>query len=140
MTECFVCLGSDGLLLRNICACKSSAIHQECQRKLVKSKKDPTCGVCKTRYQNVTISSRKQCRPRIAAMITLCFLNTAITLGAGIYLFGWSTEPEWMPILAGAMLAMSLGFGMSFVWLVAAYQLVKRRIVITVSKNIISEV
>ena len=106
----------------------------------MRSKKDPTCGVCKKTYRNVTISSRKQFRPRVAAMMSLCFLNTSITLGAGVYLFGWSTEPEWMPILAGAMLAMSIGFGMAFVWVVAAYQLVKRRIVITVSKNIISEV
>ena len=138
--ECFVCLGSDGVLLKNICACKTSAVHQECQRKLVMSKKDPTCGVCKTTYRNVTIASRKQCRPRIAAMLFLCFLNTAITLGAGIYLTGWIFDPDWMKGLVVLMFGTSLAFALAFVWLVTKYQLVKKRIVITVSKNIVNEV
>ena len=61
--ECFVCLRGEGTLLTGICACRTLAIHKACQQKLVRSKGDTLCGVCKKPYRNVTVTSKRRCRP-----------------------------------------------------------------------------
>ena len=130
--ECFVCLSGEGTLLTGICACRTLAIHKSCQQKLLRSKADAFCGVCKTRYRNVTITSKQKLRPRIVAMTCLCWINTCICLSAGIYLSKSIGDPAWMPILVAAMYAGAVGFGMATFYLVVSRELCKLRIVITV--------
>ena len=130
--ECFVCLSGEGKLLTGICACRTLAIHKACQQKLLRSKADAVCGVCKTCYRNVTITSKQKLRPRVVAMMCLCWFNTCICLSAGIYLSSHIGDPAWMPILVAAMYAGAVGFGMATFYLVVARELCKLRTVITV--------
>lgn len=130
--ECFVCLRGEGTLLTGICACRTLAIHKACQQKLVRSKGDTLCGVCKTPYRNVTVISKRRCRPRVLAMMYLCFTNTCITLSAGIYLSTHIDDPAWMPLLVAAMYALAVGFGMVTLYLIFSRELCKTRLQITV--------
>ena len=95
--ECFVCLSGKGTLLTGICLCRTLAIHKSCQQKLVRSKASTVCGVCKAPYRNVTITSTRRLRPRVVAMMCLCWFNTCICLSAGIYLSSHIGDPSWMP-------------------------------------------
>jgi len=130
--ECFVCLRGEGTLLTGICACRTLAIHKACQQKLVRSKGDTLCGVCKTPYRNVTVTSKRRCRPRVFVMMYLCFTNTCITLSAGIYLSKSIGDPAWMPLLVAAMYAFAVGFGIATIYLVVSCELFKTRLQITV--------
>ena len=130
--ECFVCLRGEGTLLTGICACRTLAIHKACQQKLVRSKGDTLCGVCKKPYRNVTVTSKRRCRPRILVMMYLCFTNTCIKLSAGIYLSKSIGDPAWMPILVAVMYALAVGFGMATVYLIASRELCKTQLQITV--------
>ena len=130
--ECFVCLSGEGTLLTGICACRTLAIHKSCQQKLLRSKADAVCGVCKAPYRNVTITSKQKLRPRVVAMMCLCWFNTCICLSAGIYLSKSIGDPAWMPILVAVMYAAAVGFGMATFYLVVSRELCKLRTVITV--------
>ena len=130
--ECFVCLSGEGKLLTGICACRTLAIHKACQQKLLRSKADAVCGVCKAPYRNVTVESKRQLRPRIVAMTCLMWFNTCMCLSAGIYLSSHIGDPSWMPILVAAMYAAAVGFGLATFYLVVSRELCKLRTVITV--------
>lgn len=130
--ECFVCLRGEGTLLTGICACRTLAIHKACQQKLVRSKGDVVCGVCKTPYRNVAVVSKRHCRPRVFVMMYLCFNNTCITLSAGIYLSSHIGDPAWMPLLVAAMFALAVGFGMVTLYLIFSRELCRTRAQITV--------
>ena len=43
---CFICLGEEGRMLVNVCACRWSRAHESCLAKMVESG-GTTCGVCK---------------------------------------------------------------------------------------------
>ena len=130
--ECFVCLRGEGTLLTGICACRTLATHKACQQKLVRSKGDAFCGVCKTPYRNATVVSERRCRPRIACMMCLCWSNTCMCLAAGIYLSKSIGDPAWMPILVAVLYAGAVGFGMATFYLIVSRELCKLRTVITV--------
>lgn len=130
--ECFVCLSGEGKLLTGICACRTLAIHKACQQKLLRSKADAFCGVCKTRYRNVTVESKRQLRPRIVAMTCLCWLNTCVCLSAGIYLSKSIGDPAWMPLLVAGLYAFAVGFGLVTLYLISSNELCRLRTVITV--------
>lgn len=130
--ECFVCLGGNGKLLTGICACRTLAIHKTCQQKLVRSKASAVCGVCKTRYRNVTTTSKRRLRPRVVSTTCLCWLNTCICVSAGIYLSSHIGETPWMPILVAVMYAATVGFGLVTLYLIVSRELCKLRTVITV--------
>ena len=130
--ECFVCLSGEGKLLTGICACRTLAIHKDCQQKLVRSKENAVCGVCKTRYRNVTVVSKKRLRPRIVAMMCLCWFNACICLAAGIYLSKSIGDPSWMPLLVAALYAFAVGFGLVTLYLISSNELCRLRSVITV--------
>ena len=137
--ECFVCLSGDGKLLAGICACRTLAIHRACQQKLLRSKADPVCGVCKTPYRNVAVASKRRLRPRVLATTCLCWLNTCICVSAGIYLSSNIGETPWMPIVVAVMYAAAVGFGMVTLYLIASRELCKLRTVITVHSRCRSE-
>ena len=42
---CYICLGTEGPMLVNVCACRWSRVHEACLVKLLKQSN--TCGVCK---------------------------------------------------------------------------------------------
>ena len=130
--ECFVCLSSKGPLLTDVCLCRTLALHKECQQQLLRSKADAFCGVCKTRYRNVTVTSKQRLRPRIVAMMCLCWLNACICLAGGIYLSKSIGDPAWMPILVAVLYAGAVGFGMVTVYLIVSRELCKSRVQITV--------
>ena len=130
--ECFVCLSGKGTLLTGICLCRTLAIHKSCQQKLVRSKASTVCGVCKAPYRNVTITSTRRLRPRVVAMMCLCWFNTCICLSAGIYLSSHIGDPSWMPLLVAGMFAFAVGFGMVTFYLVVSRELCKPHVQITV--------
>ena len=130
--ECFVCLSGEGVLLTDICACRTLAVHKACQQTLVRRKGDAFCGVCKHPYRNVSITSKQQFRPRIFCMMFLCWSNTCICLAAGIYLASHLGDPAWMPILVAVMFACAVGFGLVTMYLIVSRELCKSRVQITV--------
>jgi len=60
--ECFVCAGTEGILLANVCSCRNM-IHLECQRKLVSRvpSHETECAICKEPYRNS--------RPRVTSWV-----------------------------------------------------------------------
>ena len=47
---CYICLSSDGPMLVNVCACRTSRAHRRCLDELIRTKPDATCGVCRTKF------------------------------------------------------------------------------------------
>ena len=91
-SHCYVCLddAADEPLLRNICACKSTAIHRSCQRRLVENAAlagySAACTVCQQPFANVKYEMRR--RQRTMQYEDLLALNTLL-FHTVVYIIGW---------------------------------------------------
>ena len=61
MNECYICTDTSLPLLQNVCMCKSKFVHPKCQERLVTTlEKNGECGVCKSKYKNITIRTNRR--------------------------------------------------------------------------------
>lgn len=52
VSHCYICLGTEGEMLVNVCACKWSRVHVHCLESL--QKVNDKCGVCKEVFNHAT--------------------------------------------------------------------------------------
>lgn len=56
--ECYICAGTEGPLLLDVCKCTGRCIHPTCQANLVRRlEKDGRCRVCRDAYRNLRVTS-----------------------------------------------------------------------------------
>jgi hypothetical protein len=53
-TACFVCLDADEQLLRDVCACKSLAVHAPCLQRWIGTSGASQCAICGDSYRDPT--------------------------------------------------------------------------------------
>lgn len=107
---CFICLNADNTLLKNICACKTLAVHHNCLQKLLEARVDPLCGVCKQPYKNVMIVFNRKVHRSNVAILCIDAVNSCICLTCAAYMFFLSHEVEWAFAVALGFVTSSVAF------------------------------
>ena len=56
LQECYICY--ENCDITSPCNCKTTYIHNECQKMLIKKTKKTDCTICKTQYKNLHVNTR----------------------------------------------------------------------------------